>query len=253
MMQCADRVVTTFLKAVQRGASLGRAALDAKQQFAQENEKQGDQIDAADEKTLMQFVLLGDPSIHPVIAASPAGVVSAAMLGAMPAAAVALARRHRRAVRHTLGAVLRDGVPRRTAIASKSVPASVAAAAKQLADNAGAGFQFAMAAPHVQRVTTTVKQPEIAVAAAGLVTAAAVRRTAARATVDRTNYQYYWAARYHKTGAPIGEIRLLAVQADAEGTVLRSHLLASSTDSAERRSARETTAAARTAHRRGSS
>lgn len=65
-MMCADWVVTGFLKSVLGGASLGRAFLEAKQDFVNWIQKQGRSPDLAEEKTLLQFVLLGDPSIHPV-------------------------------------------------------------------------------------------------------------------------------------------------------------------------------------------
>jgi hypothetical protein len=241
-MLCADWIVSAFLKSVLGGASLGRAALEAKQDFVRWLQQQGDQLGAAEEKTLLQFMLLGDPSIHPIVAASPAtAAVTAAKRGAAPVSAGAMARRQRRAVRHQLGTVLRECVPARTPVKTGSVPADVQSAARQLAREAGHDFQFHMTIPAVQRVTSNIQQPEIAVRAAGLV-AAGFRRSVAAKTVKRTDYQYYWAARYHKTGAPIGEIRLVAVQADSKGTVLRSHLLASSFDPAERRLKRETAA-----------
>jgi hypothetical protein len=58
----ADLICQYFLIHVLNGASLGRAALMARQQYV---EGVG-QMDAVDLKTLAQFYLLGDPSIHPV-------------------------------------------------------------------------------------------------------------------------------------------------------------------------------------------
>jgi len=52
------------------GASLGRAALTARQRFVE----QVGELDPVDLKTLGQFNLLGDPSIHPVVITSPTGV-----------------------------------------------------------------------------------------------------------------------------------------------------------------------------------
>ena len=62
----ADLICQYFLKSVFDGASLGRAALEARQKFA----SQSAELDPVDLKTLAQFVLLGDPSIHPVKSAS---------------------------------------------------------------------------------------------------------------------------------------------------------------------------------------
>ena len=57
----ADLITQYFLLAVLEGASLGRAALIARQQFVQ----QVTELDPIDLKTLAQFNLLGDPSVHP--------------------------------------------------------------------------------------------------------------------------------------------------------------------------------------------
>jgi hypothetical protein len=59
-----------FMKAVFEGASLGRAALTARQKYVQ----QASELDPVDLKTLAQFNLLGDPSVHPVRSRKPTGV-----------------------------------------------------------------------------------------------------------------------------------------------------------------------------------
>lgn len=59
----ADIICAQFLKHVLAGSSLGLAALQARQDFI----KACTVMDAADLKTLAQFNLLGDPSIHPVM------------------------------------------------------------------------------------------------------------------------------------------------------------------------------------------
>lgn len=56
----ADLICQYFIKAVMNGASLGRAALEARHQFA----GQYSHLSPTDLKTLAQFYLLGDPSIH---------------------------------------------------------------------------------------------------------------------------------------------------------------------------------------------
>lgn len=61
----ADLMCQYFLDEVLRGASLGRAALSARQRFVQGESF----LDPTDLKTLGQFELLGDPSIHPIAAA----------------------------------------------------------------------------------------------------------------------------------------------------------------------------------------
>lgn len=59
----ADYLCQDFLAFVLEGASLGRAMLMAQQSFVQRT----GQMDPIDLKTLSQFYLLGDPSVHPVI------------------------------------------------------------------------------------------------------------------------------------------------------------------------------------------
>ena len=58
----ADLICQYYLQNVLDGASLGHATLMARQQFVGRNA----QMDAVDLKTLAQFYLLGDPSIHPI-------------------------------------------------------------------------------------------------------------------------------------------------------------------------------------------
>jgi len=70
----ADLICQYFMLNVLDGASLGRAALMARQQFV----KNSAQMDAIDLKTLAQFCLFGDPSVHPIAEPNatkvPAGV-----------------------------------------------------------------------------------------------------------------------------------------------------------------------------------
>jgi hypothetical protein len=66
----ADLITQYFLLAVLDGASLGRAALLARQRFVQQTAE----LDPMDLKTLGQFNLLGDPSIHPALVTSATGV-----------------------------------------------------------------------------------------------------------------------------------------------------------------------------------
>jgi hypothetical protein len=63
----ADLLCQFFLKRVLAGASLGRAALEARQEFAQSSPH----ISPIDLKTLAQFNLLGDPAITPVAVPTP--------------------------------------------------------------------------------------------------------------------------------------------------------------------------------------
>lgn len=66
----ADIICIEFMKAVLGGASLGRALLEARQKYM----TVPDEEEPIAHKTLAQFLLLGDPSIHPV--AKPAVAAS---------------------------------------------------------------------------------------------------------------------------------------------------------------------------------
>lgn len=66
----ADLITQHFLLAILDGASLGRAALLARQKFVE----QVAELDPVDLKTLGQFSLLGDPSLHPAQIPSPTGI-----------------------------------------------------------------------------------------------------------------------------------------------------------------------------------
>jgi len=71
----ADLICQNFLLNVLGGASLGRAALMARQQYVADV----GQMDPIDLKTLAQFYLLGDPSIHPVLkpeSIAPKGIIA---------------------------------------------------------------------------------------------------------------------------------------------------------------------------------
>ena len=59
----ADLICQYFLRSILEGASIGEAALLARQQFV----TKAQQMDPMDLKTLAQFCVYGDPSIHPVL------------------------------------------------------------------------------------------------------------------------------------------------------------------------------------------
>ncbi len=211
-MLCSDWIVAAFLKSVLGGASLGRATLEARQNVARWSQQQGDQLDSADEKTLLQFVLLGDPSIHPVKGSRP--VIPTNGGAPAPSAAIALARRQRRATSHQLGAMLTAAMPNRRVVKEPAVPGDVEGLARRLSERAGAGFQFRFSSPQVERVTSKIRQPQ------------AIAAPAAAAVVGRDSLQYYWAARREQ--GPVPEVRIVSIQTDAQGNVLRTQVLASS-------------------------
>lgn len=60
----ADLITQYFIKSILRGATSGRAFLEARQKFL---EVSGPQLDPYELKTFAQFYLLGDPSVKPAI------------------------------------------------------------------------------------------------------------------------------------------------------------------------------------------
>ncbi|HKW14962.1 MAG TPA: hypothetical protein VJS69_10795, partial [Candidatus Krumholzibacteria bacterium] len=100
---CADLLCTYFLGYVLGGASIGRAALTARHQFAHNCQ----QTDPMDLKTLSQFSLLGDPSIQPVAMTGPTD----ARTGAEKHQVERFQRRERRAKLAATGKFLKDSKP----------------------------------------------------------------------------------------------------------------------------------------------
>lgn len=118
----ADVICQLFLEQLLRGASLGRAMLEARQGYVRLQSV----VDPYDEKTLAQFVLLGDPSLHPFVeVGAPKAKASTAAKAAVHAA------RQQRRVR-----LMRDG-ERLSLETAYTVPArSAARAARALRDKA---------------------------------------------------------------------------------------------------------------------
>jgi hypothetical protein len=128
----ADLITQYFLLAILDGASLGRAALLARQQFVQQTVE----LDPADLKTLGQFNLLGDPSIQPVVLDSATAVPR----GTDAPAAARQQRQERRAKLQAFGDFLQGTKPTasKKAAAGRRSP-SVKKALANIAREAGIG------------------------------------------------------------------------------------------------------------------
>jgi hypothetical protein len=144
----ADLITQYFLLAILDGASLGRAALLARQRFIQ----QTSELDPADLKTLAQFSLLGDPSIHPVKISS----ATALPPGIDKADAHRHERRERRAKLRATGEFLRDTKPTasRRSRSARTSP-TVAKALANIARQAGIGTKKAFTAYDVKTPPAT--------------------------------------------------------------------------------------------------
>lgn len=90
----ADLLCQYFLKYVMEGASLGRAALQARQKFASESLS----MDPVDLKTITQFNLMGDPSIAPIDVPSQHTTIktTVSLMGAKSVPVMSIDRKERR-------------------------------------------------------------------------------------------------------------------------------------------------------------
>ena len=234
-MQCADWMVAGALRLVLNGASLGRGMLDSKQNFTKWIEQQGRTPDLAEEKTLLQFMLLGDPSIHLVPPIQTDGpVLAAAGIGKKRSSSASLGsaeeRRVRRTVAHRTCEQLSDALPERKSVRrrkGKRLPSALLNEFKKQLPNAKS-FKFGK--PLVHKITRPFVQPELTVAAMRSVTAAGARST--RPIARRETFEYYWFGRKRANkGAKKTRIinaRIVKVETDKSGTVLRRRVLVSS-------------------------
>lgn len=234
-MACADWIVCSYLKGALNGASLGRALLEAKQDYVKWLASQGWPTDQADEKTLIEFVLLGDPSLHPVMApavpAMKAVAAAARRVGAPPVSPLQVQeRRQRRELRIEMASQIRRALPaRHEAAAPRPDEAKALFSAVQSMFGKSALNLLDPGYAHAEKL---VRPPRPAPAAAAAATAAA-RPTAARAAASASasaaageSIEYYWTGRKVVKGQ--ARIQLLKVETDTQGTIVRTRLLHSS-------------------------
>jgi hypothetical protein len=200
-LQCIDWIVTGYLKNVMEGSSLGRAVLDSKQGFFDYLANQGRGPDRTEEKSLLHFILLGDPAIHPVSAAAPGGVrASAAVVATGIGSRSALQeRRARRATRASRASRLRDELPERLTAG--------AAALKR----ARSLFAFLRAQLGVNAKRLGVSGSRVAVDR----TVSGVMKT----------YDYYWAGRKRVAGRR--HYHVIRLETDDRGRPLRARVVVS--------------------------
>jgi hypothetical protein len=130
----ADVICQVFLQRVLLGASLGRAALEARQQYI----ASCGTLDPTDLKTIAQFNLLGDPAIHAVALDLPALTNTRAYRAALPDRADAARRsrslRRRQLAKAGLGLEATIGAAKRV---TKKSPARVRAVLERAAKESG--------------------------------------------------------------------------------------------------------------------
>jgi hypothetical protein len=220
-MMCADWIVASYLKKSLEGASQGRALLEAKQDYLQYLASQGQAPDTADEKTMIEFMLLGDPSLQPVTlaaslpAAKPGKVAAKAQTAAH--AALAAQRSGRRIARAAMAVQVTKAMPRRIQEASPT-----SAAARGLFKSVSA-LLSAYDLSALQATRARASRLVAASVAAAPAASGGLSVTAARGRAQADSIEYTWTGRHEKEGQV--HIRLLKVQTDTEGNVLRSRLL----------------------------
>ncbi len=224
-MQAADWIIASALRGVLAGASLGRAMLDSKQNLVKWINQQGRNPDVAEEKTLLQFHLLGDPSIHLVPAAPgvPASMkarhISAARMLGSPDE-----RRMRRYVAHETGEQLRGALPLRKVVSGYNKRVASIFAAMRTARQFGlSGFGFGK--PLVHHVISPMLQPELS--AAGMRRVVTKGRTT-HPVARKDTLEYYWMARKPADRNRVINARMVKVEADQKGTVIRTQVLVTS-------------------------
>jgi Peptidase family C25 len=227
---CGDLIVASYLKKALGGASLGRAMLEAKQDFLAAIQRQGRTPDTADEKTMIEFVLLGDPAIHPIASTVP----RPARFGPEAEERRAKLRAGRRAARVVVATEVESVLPARTK-ATPPTPiearAIFEAAASLLAEVDFSAFDRAVAS-----VELVVPPPYDASAPR---MARRVMAAVARSAPDETREFTWWGrlspeaigrrrgARGENglsAGGPIGRV-VMKAQTDAQGNVLRARTL----------------------------
>jgi hypothetical protein len=147
----ADLICQYFLQSVLRGASLGRATLEARQNFV----RAASPPDPSDIKTLAQFNLYGDPSITPVQV--PSTALDLVMQGPAKTTSLFTAERverlDRRNVLFRLGLALTATEPRAELTKTKprkSVAARLRNKARELGIRPGTILSFVVIHPRAQ-------------------------------------------------------------------------------------------------------
>ena len=228
---CGDWIVASYLKRAMDGASLGRALLEAKQDYMADLQRQGKNPDTADEKTMLEFILLGDPAIHPIASTVPLP----ARVGPMAYMRRATLRAERRVARVVVAAEVEKALPTRT----RAAPPPPGLASRIF--KAGASL--------LEKANLKGLDPQQATASRLVASSyrAAAPRMAGRLSPAMAlptmgeSIEYTWSVRLPSktqgtrmaaikrsaSAASSGPIRLLVlkVQTDAQGNVIRSRTL----------------------------
>lgn len=134
MNEGASSLCEYFLRRIRAGASLGRAFLEARHRFATSRNV----LYPVDQKTLAQFILLGDPSIHPLQADDQ--IEESRLLGAVDVDDATYDEERRKTRRMVLrygGELIRRAIFYAVLASLDPIPRSVSAVLDRLATEAG--------------------------------------------------------------------------------------------------------------------
>ena len=207
-MDWSDWIVSAYLRNVLRGSSIGRAFLDSKIDFAWWLVKEHNGLGTADEKILIAFVLLGDPSIHPVGTKDPHQEISLA----------AEERRQRRVARELLADETRKLIPSRSGAtkAERAMAKNVFKIARSSLTKSDIkelnkfGVKSSTAV-RVQKLNTALHDPK-----KGGGGSRRIRR--------RQSLEYYWSGRM-VNAAGQKQIRVLKAETDPDGNLWRTAVI----------------------------
>lgn len=203
-MSAADWIVTDYLRRVLEGASIGRALLESKQDNPGYKYERGRVLGPEEEKTVIEYILLGDPSIHPVIS----GPDSANLLAVQE-------RRQRRVARALVGAGMRDLLPTRLPATAEEKGWAQQVYNSELAQAAIKklkGFKIESKTVRVQRLETQFPDSPATV-------------TDPNAVKRRESLEYYWSGKRDRGESQDKQLCLLKVETDREGKPWRASVI----------------------------
>jgi hypothetical protein len=199
-MNGADWIVTAYLKSVLEGESMGFALLKSKQDYHRHDGIRGRVIDVEGEKTLIEYILLGDPSIHPA-SSSQSSVGTLAV--------------QEREQRRVAGAMMAAGIRKLLPTRSRATYEEEAKASEVYASDVAKdamknlrGFAFEPEAVRVQRVATQFRDSQ---------------ETTRGPIQRRQSLEYYWSGR--RVRGEHNQLCLLRVETDLEGKPWRASVM----------------------------
>jgi hypothetical protein len=199
-MSGADVIVTYYLKRVLEGDSIGLAFLKSKQDYHTHDSIPGKVLGPQEDKTLIEYILLGDPSIHPV-----------SSLPDSPNALAVQERRQRRVARAIIGEGIRSLVQTRSDATPEEVAKAPQVFASDLAKDAKKNIkEFTIDPTAVQVQKVDVRFPD-------------KFATAKDPVGSRQSLEYHWRGERDRGGDK--QLCLLKVETDRTGRPWRASVM----------------------------